>query len=212
VVFPPDASTFSAFGILQSDIVHDLARSRIMRATPASLPDIAEACAELRRNGAALLARDGVPEAARGMSLLADMRYHGQAFELVVPWGDVEPDAQTLAALVADFHALHRQRFSYANFDDPVEIVTLRLAATGRLPRHEAASRTGASGGPVLPKRRVFIDQDWVDVAIYRRPFLTETISGPALIEEDYTSVYVAPGWRCGPGEHGDLLARKDVA
>ena len=31
------------------------------------------------------------------MTLLADMRYHGQAFELVVPWGNVQPDAAALA-------------------------------------------------------------------------------------------------------------------
>ena len=146
------------------------------------------------------------------MNLLADMRYHGQAFELVVPWGDVTPDAGTLARLVADFHALHRQRFSYANEGDPVEIVTLRLAATGKLPRGATAARSAATGGAVLPKRRVFIGQDWVEVDIYRRPSLTQTITGPALIEEDYTSVYIAPGWRCGPGEHGDLIARKDAA
>ncbi len=211
VIFPPDASTFSAFGILQSDIVHDLARSRILRAEAAALPDLARICAELRRHGAALLAKDGVPDAAWGMTLLADMRYHGQAFELVVPWGDVEPDDSTLATLIADFHALHRQRFSYANLDDPVEIVTLRLAATGRLPRHEAAARVGAASAVMLPKRRVFISQDWIEVDIYRRPSLTTAITGPALVEEDYTSVYVAPGWRCGPGEHGDLIARKET-
>jgi N-methylhydantoinase A len=211
VIFPPDASTFSAFGILQSDIVHDLARSRIVRAEPGALPELARTCAELRRSGAALLVKDGVPEAAWGMNLLADMRYHGQAFELVVPWGDVEPDEATLATLIADFHALHRQRFSYANLDDPVEIVTIRLAATGRLPRYEAAARVGSAAGAALPKRRVFIGQDWVEVDIYRRPSLTATITGPALVEEDYTSVYVAPGWRCGPGEQGDLIARKEA-
>ena len=211
VIFPPDASIFSAFGILQSDIVHDLARSRIVRATADALPDLVQACAALRQAGAALLAKDGVAEAHRGMTLLADMRYHGQAFELVVPWGDVDPDAAHLARLVEDFHALHRKRFSYANPDDPVEIVTLRLAATGRLPRHAAAARPVAAQGPVLPKRRVYIGQAWQEVDIYRRPFLTTAISGPALVEEDYTSVYIAPGWRCGPGVHGDLIARKEA-
>ncbi len=211
VIFPPDASTFSAFGILQSDIVHDLARSRIVRAEPRALPDLARTCTELRRSGAALLVKDGVHEESWSMTLLADMRYHGQAFELVVPWGDIVPDETTLATLIADFHALHRQRFSYANLDDPVEIVTLRLAATGRLPRHQAAARTGSPSGATLPKRRVFIGQEWVGVDIYRRPALTSTITGPALIEEDYTSVYIAPGWRCGPGEQGDLMARREA-
>jgi N-methylhydantoinase A len=212
VIFPPDASTFSAFGILHSDIVHDLARSRVMRAEPKNLPDIVRACSELRRSGVALLAKDRLLPERWGMKLSADMRYHGQAFELVVPWGDVEPGPDTLATLIADFHALHRQRFSYANPDDAVEIVTLRLAATGRLPRREAARRAEAVAGKALPRRLVFIDNAWTEIDIYRRPQLIQPIHGPALIEEDYTTVYVAPGWQCGPGEHGDLLARKTAS
>jgi N-methylhydantoinase A len=92
-----------------------------------------------------------------------------------------------------------------------VEIVTLRLAATGRLQRHKVVAHAGSAAGEALPRRRVFIDQAWTEIDIYRRQALTAAIRGPALIEEDYTTVYVAPGWQCGPGEHGDLLARKDA-
>ena len=60
VIFPSDASTFSASGILFSDIVHDVARSRLMRATPNWLPDIGRACEDLRRAGDALLEQDGI--------------------------------------------------------------------------------------------------------------------------------------------------------
>ena len=147
VIFPPDASTFSAFGILNSDIVHDLARSRVMRAAPESLGAIGEACAALRAQGEALLTQDGLPREQWEMRLSADLRYHGQAFELVVPWTapeDGAPDAAALATLVADFHAMHRQRFSYANPEDAVELVTLRMAAVGRLPRR---GDRGAGGG-----------------------------------------------------------------
>jgi N-methylhydantoinase A len=147
VVFPPDASTFSAYGILNSDIVHDLARSRVVPATDASLPHIAEACATLRAQGNALLEQDGVAPDRRELILSADLRYHGQAFELVIPWGDVAPSPDTLATLVHDFHALHRQRFSYANEGDPVELVTLRPA-----PAHCCgAKKRSAAHHPGIP-------------------------------------------------------------
>ncbi|OYX04180.1 MAG: hypothetical protein B7Z15_17790 [Rhizobiales bacterium 32-66-8] len=72
-----------------------------------------DASPELAAEAAARLARDGVAEADRALSVAADMRYHGQAFELLVPWGDVlAPDATALADLAARFHATHRQRFS----------------------------------------------------------------------------------------------------
>ncbi|MBV8915122.1 MAG: hydantoinase B/oxoprolinase family protein, partial [Acetobacteraceae bacterium] len=139
------------------------------------------------------------------------MRYHGQAFELVVPWGDVAPGAETLASLVADFHALHRQRFSYANPDDPVEIVTLRLTATGRLKRTEGRPQRAGGGWQASASRAVFLGGKWREVAVHRREAITEEIAGPALIEEPYTTVFIGAGWVCGPGSGGELVARRIV-
>jgi N-methylhydantoinase A/oxoprolinase/acetone carboxylase beta subunit len=63
------------------------------------------------------------------------MRYKGQAFELTVPATGTRLDETALDALIAGFHAIHRQRFSYANPGSPVEIVSLRVHAIGRLPK-----------------------------------------------------------------------------
>ena len=209
VVFPADASTFSASGILHSDIVHDLASSHLTPAAAAALPALAETCATLRQQGHALLDADGLPPEQRGMSLSADMRYAGQAFELVVPWGDVQPGPDTLAQLLADFHALHRQRFSYANPEDPVDIVTLRLTTTGRLPPAPAGQAAAAAAGAPPPPRAVFLEGAWRTIPVYRRAGVTGGVHGPVLIEEAYTTVFVAAGWTCGPGQNGDLVARR---
>ena len=209
VVFPPDASTFSASGILHSDIVHDLASSRVMRAGPEVLPGLAAACARLREQGTALLDQDGMPRSHQGLSLSADMRYHGQAFELVVPWGDVQPDAATLARLQASFHALHERRFSYANPADAVEIVTLRLTATGRLPQTAVVRPPPQADAPSARQRPVFTAGRWQDVDVHRRQALAGPVNGPALIEEPYTTVFVGAGWRCEPGPGGDLIAQR---
>ncbi len=209
VVFPADASTFSAGGILDSDIVHDLAASRILPATQDSLPALREAAAALRAQGAALLNQDGLTGSQRAFSLAADMRYHGQAFELVVPWGDAEPGPETLATLLADFHTLHRQRFSYANPDDKVEIVTLRLTATGCLAKTDAHRVTPPSGAALHASRRVFLAGEWQDIAVHRRGAIQAEITGPALIEEPYTTILVTAGWACGPGADGTIIARR---
>ncbi|OYW10557.1 MAG: 5-oxoprolinase, partial [Rhodospirillales bacterium 12-71-4] len=98
VILPREPGTLSAYGILFSDLVQDIARSRLFTLDEAALPGLAALIAELRAEAAARLARDGVAEADRALSVAADMRYHGQAFELLVPWGDVlAPDATALA-------------------------------------------------------------------------------------------------------------------
>ncbi len=206
VVFPAEASTFSAGGILQSDIVHDLARSRVMPATEESLAEIRATIATLRDQGETLLAADGTPPERRRISITADMRYHGQAFELLVPWPD--PGAG-LAPLLDAFNALHRQRFSYANPGDPVEIVTLRLTATGLLPEVAPARPIAGSAGRPAHRRRVFVGGAWADVEVVQRADLLAIKAGPLVVEEDYTTVLVPPGWDCGPGPDNTLIATR---
>ena len=210
VVFPPNASTFSAYGMLHSEIVHDLAWSRVLRAASESLPELAEAARDLRLRGERLLEQDGLGRESWGFGLAADMRYHGQAFELSVPWGDVSPDVPQLDRLVDRFHQMHQQRFSYANRNDVVEIVTLRASAIGRMPRHESvrAARKGEGGAT---RRPVFIAGGWRDTAVYRAAGLATEIHGPAIIEDEYTTIYVADGWRCAPGERGALVAGREA-
>ncbi len=107
------------------------------------------------------------------------MRYHGQAFELVVPWGDVTR-AGHAGALLARFHALHAQRFSYANPDDPVEIVTLRLTATGQLPQARRGQRRGRTGRRAARAGRCSSAARGSDVPVLRRAALTGPSPGPA--------------------------------
>lgn len=208
VIFPAGASTFSARGILESDIVHDLAASRVVRAEAASLLHMHEAAASLRAEGEALLTADGIATARRSFVLAADMRYVGQAFELVVPW----PEGDGLAALCARFHTLHRQRFSYADPDAPVEIVTLRLSAIGRLGRTGAAAPARPAPRALPGARRVFLGGAWTEVAVYRRDALAGTVAGPAVIEEEYTTLLIPEGWRCTPAGDGHLAARPVAA
>ncbi len=210
VIFPADASTFSALGILHSDIKHDLAQSRVMAADAVHLPQLAAIAGDLRQRGAALLAADGIAPDDTECRLAADLRYRGQAFELTVAWDDPGPTAAGLAHLSAAFHAQHRGRFSYANPADPIEIVTLRLVAIGRLAMR-APERAQPGGVPRPPRQRaIWLDGAWRAVTIHHRAALTAPITGPALIEEDYTSVFIAPGWRCDQAAAGALIAWRE--
>ncbi len=205
VVFPAEPGTLSAFGILYSDLMQDFSRARLVSATAASLPAINAAVASLRAQANAALAADGIPPADRAIGLAADMRYRGQAFELLIPWSA----GTDLTGLVAAFHATHRQRFSYANEGDAVEIVTLRATATGRLqkPEERAASATMAAPEPLT--RRCFTAGAWAEVPVWRRDALPALIAGPAIIEEAFSTHWIGPGWTARPGAAGALVATK---
>jgi N-methylhydantoinase A len=213
VIFPVDASTLSAWGILHSDLGHDVARSRLLAATPDSLPALAAMTAELVAQGEARLAADGIDAADRDLGFSADLRYRGQAFELTVPWRFTHPDQSALDQLVADFHAAHKQRFSYANPDDAVEIVTLRLAAIGRLAQPERRTAGRQAEASHATTRPVWAGGGWCDAPVLRRAALVSGMrhAGPAIVEEDYTTALIIPGWSVAAEAGGHLVARRDA-
>ncbi len=213
VVFPREPGTLSAYGILFSDLVQDLARSRLLRADDAALPAIGALVAELRAEADAKLAADGVAADAREILVAADMRYHGQAFELLIPWGDIAvPDSAALTALKQRFHAMHKQRFSYDSPAEAVEIVTLRVTAIGRLPKPEAAEATPAARPALKGHRRSYESGAWRDLPVYDREALTtETLTGPALVEEPFATHFISRGWTATPGAAGALIATRSA-
>ncbi len=220
MVLPANASTLSARGILAADLRHDLARSRRLRANTGGEADavvtLHETAADLRSEAEATLIRDNVEADARAYEFSADMRYHGQAYELVIPWGDVAPSDASLADLVQRFHTEHAARFAHSDEADVVEIVTLRLAAIGRMPDPELADAAVASGAPTPPvpsgQRRVWLDEAWVEAAIYQRSDIDAgaSLSGPAIIEEAFTTLVVPARWTVTMTPFGDMLAEKN--
>ena len=207
VIFPREPGTLSAYGILFSDLVQDLARSRLLQANEAALPAIMEAIEGLREEALSRLAADGVPADAQVIEVSADLRYHGQAFELLVPW----PEAPDLSALLARFHAEHRARFSYAAEDEKVEIVTLRMAAIGRLPKPEEASLAGVETATPPASRMVWREGSATTWPVWRRETLrnADLIEGPAIVEEAFATHVIAAGWRAQLDPEGALIARR---
>jgi len=207
VVFPREPGTLSAYGILFSDLVQDIARSRLSPMTPEAMPAIAAALDTLHADAARLLDAEGVPQERRAIEVSADLRYRGQAFELLVPW----PEAPAPAPLLARFHAQHRARFSYAAEGEAVALVTLRLAAIGRLDKPEEAPPAPPGGAAEPGRRRVRHGGTAGDWPVWRRETLRAgaVIAGPAIIEEAFATHVIGPGWRAALHEEGAIIARR---
>jgi len=105
-----------------------------------------------------------------------------------------------MARLVAAFHALHERRYAYRSEDEVVELVQLRVAASGPEMAFPApASPAGAGGARPVGRRRVFFTggNDWREAPVWDRRLLTPDWSapGPAVIEGEGSSTLVPPGW-----------------
>ncbi len=209
VVFPVSASTLSARGILMSDLRHDLMHSELMLADAEMAPRAAEVVKDLLSRAKAQLDADEIPQGARAFEISADMRYRGQAFEINTPWDDVAevtPDA--LAALVARFHDLHQDRYAHSAKADPVEIVTIRAKALGLMERTEVTAAIANEG--VAGKRQVWRDGDWRATPVLPRSDIgDQPVSGPLVVDEAYSALWIGAGWRVRALDGGDLMAER---
>ena len=175
-----------------------------MRSSPPRLRQL-DACGERRRarrrrQGASRRRTESRTESAQS-AVAADMRYKGQAFELTVAMRGTGLDAAALERLIAGFHALHRQRFSYANVGAPVEIVSLRATADRPSAPPDRRLRPPPVTASAPSGRRRCLAQRQLAARCRlapRRHRHDAGSPGPALvIEEVYTTILIAVGWTC---------------
>jgi N-methylhydantoinase A len=213
VIFPAHASTLSAWGILWSDIAHDLSATQIGLLAELA-PGLAGTAARLVAEAQALLAEDGVAPQARRFEWAVDLRYAGQAFDLRVPLEEADFSAAGVARASAAFHALHRQRFSYDEPEVAVEIVALRLKAVGALAKPVPARRH-AEAATATPRTRLVHGRGAaVDTPVRAREAIGigDPVLGPAIVEEPYTSIYLPSGWSIAAHPAGALIADRSTA
>jgi N-methylhydantoinase A len=207
VVVPRHPGVLSTFGLLGTEVRNDYARTSLQKPPDYDLRAVASVYADLEGQARAWLAAEGVAPSARRLTRLADLRYRHQGFELTVPWP--EPGL-AVDALLARFHARHRQLYTYALADAPVEIVTLRVAAAGRVRRFTLPSlaRRGAAA-PRPPRRRVhFAGVGWTACPCLDRERLGAgaVVTGPAIVEQPDTTTVVPPGHRARVDRVGNLV------
>jgi N-methylhydantoinase A len=191
VLVPVDPGILSATGMLMADVVKDYSRTVMRPAAEFTGPAVEAAFAELERDGLDELAAEGVPPERAVHERFLDMRYHGQSFEIVVPFG---PD------MAERFHALHEQRYGYRNEDKPVEVVNVRLRSRGVSDRK--APEPARAGGETPPAearlggQRAVFDGEAVEAAVLDRGALVpgNRFRGPAIVTEYTSTIVVPPG------------------
>jgi N-methylhydantoinase A len=191
VLVPPFASTLSALGMLQADVVKDYTQTVMLPGhTPSERID--DLFAPLAARGQSEIESEGVSPEDIQLELSLDMRYTGQSYELAVPWlgGDTLAD---------DFHAAHLRIYGYNRPDSPFEIVNLRVRAVGKVTPPPIAPFP--PGGPdpssaFLKTRPIVLGSSGpLPVPCYRYESLQpgNRILGPALIVREDTSILFGP-------------------
>ncbi len=199
VIVPYSPGTFSAMGLVLSDIKSDCVHTRLLTREQADAQLLSEIYAKLDAQGIASLEEQNVPEKDRMLIRTCDMRYFGQAFEIPVPMPAGTVTEQMVDQLVDDFHELHRQMYGHCMKEDPIEFVNYRVSAIGSFVKPDVVTSATAAQrekkGEQMYGTAVFDGKEHT-VPIYERDTLKvgERIEGPAVIGEMGATVVVYPG------------------
>jgi len=182
VVVPEYAGALSALGMLMADAVRDYAAGVLGRS------DLEKQFAVLERR-----ARRESPAAAIERS--ADLRYHGQSYELNVPW----PGAERA------FHREHARIYGYATPEREIEVVTIRVRARQRVAKPKLTRAPFRKG--LAETRRVWVEGGWRDIpALPRAQVASRRVAGPALILDYGSTTLVPPKWWYRNDRSGNLI------
>ena len=203
-VVPPMPGTFSAVGLLTTEMRHDyVTATGGIVAAEADIAGLEAAFLDMERQGRDLLAAQGFADERIRLTRLADLKVVGQTYELLLPLPDQGPVTEAgVAALVAAFGALYRERYAFFFEGEPIEIVNLRLSAEGLNPPVDFPESAGSGVSPAAAQsgsRPVYFDgPGWTDTPIFERSRLAHgmMVPGPAVIEEETSATLVPPGRR----------------
>jgi N-methylhydantoinase A len=214
VIVPPAPGTFSAFGMLQTDIRHDLTQTFYEPMASSLSEDLESIYAKLEDEAREVLDDEGVPGDRMDLLRTADMRYVGQEYFVNVELpqnGRLTESA--LDELTGRFHNAYKTRYGHSTPGAPIEFVNLRVAALGELERDVAGFKPPAGGElPQHDTRDVIFEAESVPTRIFRRAELPAGahLDGPLVIEEDTATTVVPPGWGARVDELGNLIITQE--
>jgi N-methylhydantoinase A len=187
VVIPRSPGTLSALGVLLGDVVKDYSRTVMVKTAKLNRRGLEREFAALEREARKDLGLEGFTKERQKLGRAVAMRYVGQSFEIDLPWQE---------KFEQNFHALHKERYGYADAARSTEIVSLRLKATGvtQKPRLQRSSAKTEEVPKPASYTKVFLSERASRVAVYRRDELQAgaQFKGPAIVTE-YSSTTLIP-------------------
>ncbi|RMF33557.1 MAG: hydantoinase/oxoprolinase family protein, partial [Alphaproteobacteria bacterium] len=212
IIVPPHPGILCATGLLLTDLVTDYARTRLTLLADGT-DAIAAEFAALERQAADWFEAEGVAETARQLSRSIDMRYAGQNYELAVPVPEGVAGDALIAALKAGFEAEHARMYGYIAEEEPIQLVTFRLQATGVVPKSEITRHPPADTDPEEARfgsRTVWLPERGgrTDVPLYQRAGLGpgHRIDGPAIVEQMDSTTLILPGQSAQVDEYLNIV------
>jgi len=210
VIVPRSPGVLCAVGDATTRSRAEISRSHSKRRSQTTSSEITSVLKEMGQQVSDELLAEGAKKKDIKVTYQADVRYHGQAFEIPMPI-TIRNFAKTgLEKLCDAFDTEHKRMFTF-NMDAEHEIVNLRAVALGKELELPALKIKRGNGDPKAAKMRnteIYIDGRMKRAGIYDRDKLRagDKIKGPAIIIEMDSTALVHPDCQAKVDVYGNII------
>ena len=210
VVVPRVAAVLSAWGMLTTDLRHEVVQTHIGDAGGATAAELRSVFSRMEVAGRSRLATafDGTVHVQRSL----EMRYGEQIYEIGVSLDGLDLEAEDLMQQVVErFHQKHEDLYTYSLRDEEVVVVNARTAVVGKTPAlPKEPPRPAGTPTPPRTRRCLFLRGRWheVDVFDFEQLVSAQRIDGPAVVESNTTTVLLRAGDQALVTQYGWLEIR----
>jgi len=215
VIVPRVAALMSAFGMFAKDLGLEYARSCFRTQRQLDLVEIAKLYADMRRQAQEDFARIGIAESQMAFQPTVEMRYVGQFHDVEVDLPAEDLNAESVKALLQNFHVRYEKMYTYSMPWHDAEFHTFRLKATARRRPVKMAVHGKAAAGIETARRgsrQCLYDGSAkrMETPVYDwdRMEPGHRLAGPALIDDRTTTVLVLPGFACEVDAYRNLVLK----
>ena len=201
VVIPAAPGLYSAVGMLLADARRNAAATLLRPLDTVDAAALEGIYQTLETRARAAMAADGFDLGAVTLGRSAELHFAGQDFELAVsvPPGPLGPNIRT--EIAEAFGREHELAFGHRNEGERIVLVNARVNASAPLAGPAYREPGGMPATPPPPERRrtayFGFQHGLCDAHILRdRAAVGTGFRGPAIIEEDDTTIVIPPGWQ----------------
>ena len=199
LICPASAGVASALGLLIAPARVDRTGTVAKRFSEMDWPALEAQYKALEADASIVIEETGFDPSAANVTRLADMRFAGQGFEVVLELPAGPYDESSAAALQAAFEEVYRETFARTPPDVEPEIINIRVSMKADVPGVDVtADAAGAVTDPKTGSRSAYFPEngEFVETTVYNRNAMTPgyRFEGPAIVEESESTLILGPG------------------
>ena len=210
IVVPPNAGVLSAYGLIASDFVQFESLTRRAPVDDNAGDLVREVFESMKARAVERFEHLALGGDVK-LDFIADMRFVGQAFEVPVTLSEDDVRQVDRELISKMFGQAHEKIYFFgADSDKPIEFVSFRLGITaelGELPllQEERSYRVPRGEIELFDRRRA-----WQGTLLSRSDLAEgETLSGPLLLEDPTSTLFVPAGWQAVTDDQQNLVLKR---